>query len=63
MAQLFLTLKKKPMEREHLFKVYYDGKYIKMVTAHTKFQAVELVYSRQIDEYPIRAKIKAKKIW
>jgi hypothetical protein len=48
------------MEREYLFNVYYDKVFVKIVTAHTRWEAVELVCSR----YPEldRSKFKAKKI-
>jgi len=52
------------MEREYLFGVYYGKEFVKHVTAHTKWEAVELVYSRLICEYPqlIRSMFKAKKL-
>lgn len=52
------------MESEYLFKVYYEKNLVKTIVAHTKWEAVELVYSRLIWEYPnlIRSKFKAKKV-
>ncbi len=50
------------MEREYLFKVYYENVLVKTVVAHTKWEAVEKVYSRYIGEYPnlVRSLFKAK---
>lgn len=51
------------MENQYLFKVYYGNVLVKTVVAHTKWEAIELVYSRLICEYPqlIRSKFKAKR--
>lgn len=52
------------MEREYLFKVYYGDEFVKIVTAHTRWEAVEIVYSRLIPQYPyiIRTLFRANKI-
>jgi hypothetical protein len=52
------------MEREYLFNVYIDGRLIKLVSAHTKWEAIDKVYSRLICEYPDlnRSSIKAERI-
>lgn len=52
------------MENEYLYKVYYGSVLVKTVVAHTRWQAVEIVYSRYIGEYPnlIRSMFKAKKV-
>lgn len=49
------------MEREFLYKVYYGNILIRTVVAHTKWEAIEKVYSRSILDYPdmIRSKLKA----
>jgi hypothetical protein len=64
MARTLFTLKQKTMEREFLFKVFYGNVLVKTVVAHTRWEAVELVYSRLIPEYPhlIRSQFKAKKV-
>jgi len=52
------------MEREFLYKVFYGKVLVKTVVAHTRWEAIELVYSRLIGEYPhlIRSQFKAKRI-
>jgi len=52
------------MEREYLFRVYYGDEFVKIVTAHTRWEAVELVYSRLICMYPHinRILFRAKKL-
>jgi hypothetical protein len=64
MVRILLTLKMKSMEREFLYKVYYGNVLVKTVVAHTRWEAVELVYSRLICEYPqiIRSMFRAKKV-
>jgi ribosomal protein L20A (L18A) len=56
--------KLKAMEREYLFKVYYGLEFVKLVTARSRWEAVELVYSRLVLDYPelIRSKIRVKKV-
>jgi hypothetical protein len=51
------------MEREFLFKVYYGNILIRTIVAHTKWEAVEKIYSRYNLDYPgmIRSKLKAIK--
>jgi hypothetical protein len=50
------------MEREFLYEVYYQNVLVKTVVAHTKWEAIEKVYSRLIGEYPnlVRSLFKAK---
>lgn len=52
------------MEREFLYKVFYGNVLVKTVVAHTRWEAIELVYSRLICEYPhlIRSQFKAKRL-
>jgi hypothetical protein len=52
------------MENEYLFKVYYGKELVKIIAACTKWQAIELVYSRLYAEYPslVRSQFKAKKV-
>lgn len=52
------------MEQEYMYKVYYGRDFIKLVTARSRWEAVELVYSRLTYEYPqlIRSMFKAKKV-
>jgi hypothetical protein len=52
------------MEREFLYKVFYGKVLVKTVVAHTRWEAIELVYSRLIYEYPhlIRSQFKAKRL-
>lgn len=52
------------MEREYLFEVYYGKNLVKTITAHTKWEAVEKVYSRLVPEYPNldRSLFRVKKI-
>lgn len=40
------------MEREYLYKVYYGEVLVKTVVAHSRWEAVEKVYSKYIDDYP-----------
>lgn len=52
------------MEREYLFAIYYGREFVKYVTAHTKWEAVEIAYSRLSFEHPqlVRSMFKAKKV-
>lgn len=52
------------MEREFLYKVYYQNVLVKTVVAHSRWEAVELVYSRLYPEYPqlVRSLFKAVKL-
>jgi hypothetical protein len=52
------------MEREFLYKVFYGNILIKTIVAHTRWEAVEKVYSRYNLDYPgmIRSKLKAVKV-
>lgn len=52
------------MENENLYRVYYASIYVKDIFAHSRWEAVELVYSRLTERYPnlIRGKFKAKKV-
>lgn len=56
--------KSSTMEREYMFAIYYGREFVKYVTAHTKWEAVEIAYSRLICEYPqlLRSEFKAKKV-
>ena len=64
MAKTLLNLKLSHMEREFLYKVFYGKVLVKTVVAHTRWEAIELVYSRLIYEYPhlIRSQFKAKRL-
>ena len=50
------------MEREYLYEVYYQNVLVKTVVAHTKWEAIEIVYSRLYPEFPnlVRSLFKAK---
>ncbi len=50
------------MEREYLYEVYYENVLVKTVVAHTKWEAIEKVYSRLYPEFPnlVRSLFKAK---
>jgi hypothetical protein len=52
------------MEREFLYNVFYGNILIKTIVAHTRWEAVEKVYSRYNLDYPgmIRSKLKAVKV-
>ena len=52
------------MELEHHFKLFYDTKYVCLIVAHTKWEAIEKAYSKFIFEHPylLRQKFKATKI-
>lgn len=39
------------MERQYYFKVKYAGRLIKVVPAHTKFEAIDRVYNENVGEY------------
>ena len=64
MAKTLLNLNLRHMEREFLYKVFYGKVLVKTVVAHTRWEAIELVYSRLIYEYPhlIRSQFKAKRL-
>ena len=64
MAKTLLILNLSHMEREFLYKVFYGNVLVKTVVAHTRWEAIELVYSRLICEYPhlIRSQFKAKRL-
>jgi hypothetical protein len=64
MAKTLLILNLRHMEREFLYKVFYGKVLVKTVVAHTRWEAIELVYSRLIYEYPhlIRSQFKAKRL-
>jgi hypothetical protein len=64
MAKTLLILNLSHMEREFLYKVFYGKVLVKTVVAHTRWEAIELVYSRLIYEYPhlIRSQFKAKRL-
>lgn len=51
------------MENQYLYKVYYENVLVKTVVAHTKWEAIEKVYSRMYPEFPnlLRSKFKAVK--
>lgn len=51
-------------EAEHYFKLFYDGKHVYSVVAHTKWEAIEKTYSKFIFEHPylLRQKFKVTKI-
>lgn len=57
------SLKMKAMEREYLFKVYYGLEFIKLVTARSRWEAIELVFSRLVLDYPQlnRSKMRVKR--
>tara|TARA_Y100001973_G_C5203998_1_gene340032 strand:- start:3631 stop:3825 length:195 start_codon:yes stop_codon:yes gene_type:complete len=38
-------------EKKHYFKVRYATKFIEIVLAHSKWEAIEKVYSKNIDRY------------
>ncbi len=38
-------------ERMYRFHVRYAGKLIQVVTAHTKYEAIDRVYNANVDEY------------
>ena len=52
------------MEREFLYEVYYQNILVKTVVAHTRWEAVEKVYSRLQPDYPhvVRSLFRAKKL-
>ena len=39
------------MERQKYFKVRYAGKLIKVIPAHTKWEAIDRVYNENIGKY------------
>jgi retron-type reverse transcriptase len=45
-------------EQQQNYRVSYAGKYIKQVYAHSKWHAIDKVYSENIDKYE-RSKLKA----
>tara|TARA_B100002019_G_C21265277_1_gene599080 strand:- start:629 stop:790 length:162 start_codon:yes stop_codon:yes gene_type:complete len=51
------------MERQYYFKVTYAGRFIKVVPAHTKFEAIDRVYNENVGEYKwiVRSKFNAIK--
>ncbi len=50
-------------ERQHYYKVRYAGKLIKVLPAHSKWEAIDRVYNDNISKFPwiIRAKFNAVK--
>ena len=52
------------MESEFVYKVFYGEVLVKTVFAHSKWEAIEKVYSRYIVEHPqlLRSQFKAKKL-
>ena len=40
------------MERQHHYKVRYAGKLIKVIPAHSKWEAVDRIYSQNIEQFP-----------
>jgi hypothetical protein len=52
-------------ESEHHFKLFYDTKYVCLIVAHTKWEAIEKAYSKFIFDHPYidRKKLQVKKIY
>lgn len=52
------------MERQHYFHVYYEGKLVCTMCAHSNFEAVDRAFFRYVSEIPNldRFKLIAKKI-
>jgi len=50
-------------ERQHYFNVRYAGRLIKVIPAHTKFEAIDRVYNENIGRYKwiVREKFTAVK--
>jgi hypothetical protein len=40
------------MERQNYYKVRYAGKLIKVIPAHSKWEAMDRVYNQNIQEFP-----------
>jgi len=40
------------MERTYNYKVRYAGKHIRIISAHSKWEAIDRVYNDNIGEYP-----------
>jgi hypothetical protein len=40
------------MERKNYYKVRYAGKLIKVIPAHSKWEAIDRIYNNNINEYP-----------
>lgn len=40
------------MERKNYYKVRYAGKLIKVIPAHSKWEAIDRIYNDSINEYP-----------
>jgi hypothetical protein len=40
------------MERKNYYKVRYAGKLIKVIPAHSKWEAIDRIYNDNINEYP-----------
>jgi len=38
-------------EKQHYFRVRYATKFIEIVLAHSKWEAIDKVYSKNIDQY------------
>ena len=49
-------------EAEHYFKLFYDGKHVYSVVAHTKWEAIEKAWAKFSPTRPLlkREKFKAK---
>jgi hypothetical protein len=39
------------LERKHYFKVRYASKHIETICAHSKWEAIDMVYSKNIQRY------------
>jgi|TARA_R110001592_G_scaffold281154_1_gene548588 hypothetical protein len=40
------------MEAQNYYKVRYAGKLIKVIPAHSKWEAMDRIYSQNIEQYP-----------
>tara|TARA_R110000803_G_scaffold187779_1_gene250120 strand:+ start:1001 stop:1165 length:165 start_codon:yes stop_codon:yes gene_type:complete len=40
------------MEAQNYYKVKYAGKLIKVIPAHSKWEAMDRIYSQNIEQYP-----------
>jgi hypothetical protein len=51
------------MESKYYFKLYYDQKYVLLVAAHTRWEAIDRAYNKFVVDYPKidRTKFKAIK--
>jgi|TARA_R100000935_G_scaffold10727_1_gene21412 hypothetical protein len=62
-AKSLIITNNKQMEQQSYYKVRYAGKLIKVVTAHSKWQAIDIIYEKNKSQFPwiIRQKLTAVK--